>query len=149
MKSVLWPILIFLLTATGCKKENPTLNRYSVWTVDGRVFQSNNIEVAEGKARSALACRDFENRFNLDLTGISDCLRQEAGHSHTMIATVVSQGSMFTLTPAFTFSLRIQPIGCKPVRMTGEASYYMPPTWFHYYFDRSDSVLIEGTFNEP
>jgi hypothetical protein len=64
MKSVVWLILVVLIAATGCKKENPANNRYSTWTVDGRPFQTNDVDVTEAKAFCAVGSHG-PNRFNV------------------------------------------------------------------------------------
>ena len=149
MKSVVWPILILLIAAIGCKKENPANNRYSTWTVDGQVYQTNDVNVVEEKALSLLSSRDMSKRFKL------------AFHEQTKLPISGDWPLRYEVNPGRypTAGFYVDTMYYIPLSKTenslrasgskGSASYNLPPTWFYYYYDYSDSVLIEGTFNEP
>ena len=141
-------LLAMLFTAGSCKKDPRKHNRYSTWTVNGRQYRSNNVEVTEEKAVSMLGCRDFENRyrlgFNYDALIMSGnwplayktCWRCFGGIDFYV------DTNFYILSPYTTNELQAS-------EEDGKASYYLPPTWFHSYYREGDSVLIEGTFNEP
>jgi hypothetical protein len=145
-------VLAVLMFGIACNKENR--HPYSDWTVNGRAFRSNNIEKYGGNPKAStpspsLSCRDFENRFALSLDDGFD-VRGEIPLVFDSIQQDGTTGiSFYVDTSYYILSQHMVSKLIATDRWKGLASYYLPPTWFHYFYNPSDSVLISGTFNEP
>jgi hypothetical protein len=143
-------VLSLLLFYAGCRKEAP----YSTWTVDGRAFQCNNVEKYDGNPKGGtpgpgLACRVDGSGFEMELrdgfvtSGTVPLIYDDNYYDGYTGINFYVDTSYYILAPHTTSQLTATSRG------RGLASHHLPPTWFHYYYDPTDSVLITGTFNEP
>jgi hypothetical protein len=138
-------LFIFLLSFANCKKKD---NRnYSYWQVNQDKFSSNNVSVDIGKAIASFSCNDFVNNFTiafhfsfLPLTGTYPINKSSNQNPDSVILNFYYNGNFYL--PKKSGYLNIGSIN-------GKTQCTLPPTWYCNYSNSNDSVLINGTFNEP
>jgi hypothetical protein len=138
--------LILLLPFTNCKKKD---NRnYSYWQVNQHKFSTNDITVEEGKARHEINTTNHTNgfqivfnlgyfptdgKYKLDYTSSNpSCVGVDIIYNDTGYLPKPSS-SMFLIASA----------------KNNKGSYALQPVWFYNSYRIMDSVLVQGTFNEP
>jgi hypothetical protein len=151
MKNLLF-IIATLLLLQSCKDDvQPEPEKqYSYWKVNGENFKSNNISIGIGKVRSGFSSQDLANRFGL--TFYLPYL--PTNEEWPIVSNNVQQNSNLA---ELGFWYQGQPYGISihennnliASKVNNKASYYLEPTWFVNTGNVNDSVLIEGTFNEP
>ncbi|RZK73299.1 MAG: hypothetical protein EOO85_17625 [Pedobacter sp.] len=129
-----------------CGKRKP----YSTWKVNGIEYSSNNVEAVVGKAVAILASHEY-NRFDISFSG--NYLPQSGNWPIRKLHANLQSPDSVTIyfyegtkifKPSFNESTRL-----RAVEYNGKSQVTLPPTWFVDYYNDTDSVLIEGTFNEP
>ena len=153
LRILLFPVVLCSL-GTGCKKDPQKHNRYSEWIFNGQTHRSNNVEAETtsddpkaggGNTIVGLYCHDAGNRFALSFSGdelpITGSWALKYGIDFKGVSFHVDT-MYYRLSPHTTNSLTA-------TEDNGKASYHMPPIWLYRPYDPNDSVLVQGTFNEP
>jgi hypothetical protein len=138
-------LFICLLSFANCKKKD---NRnYSYWQVNQDKFSSNNVKLDIGKAITVLSCSDNGNNFNFTslyshfyTPGIYPLKQSSSYNPDSVGACFYYKGKFFI--PMYSGYL-------VAASVNGKIQCTLAPTWFSNYYDTKDSVLINGTFNEP
>lgn len=134
----------------ACNKEKP--KQYSYWTINGQKYSSNNVAATEGHNRplSVLSCHDS---IRFDLHFMQGYLPTEGSWA---LATLSSSndpsnailGFYFGPTPYIVSEHNTNHLEASVYN--DKARYSLAPTWFiNFHHPTADSILIEGTFNEP
>jgi hypothetical protein len=141
-------LFIIVLIVSCNKKEKPNV---STWTVNGETF-TGMAEVSLGKAIAILSSNDIKNRFSITFyQSYPEHLPREgkwpisAGSGQDPNRVYVDfhyNNKVFIISPSKIKYLEASTINEK-------ASYTLNPTWYISYDNPADSVLIQGTFNQP
>ncbi|RQO29913.1 hypothetical protein DBR32_15165 [Taibaiella sp. KBW10] len=140
-------ILILALSFFACRPEKK--KQFSNWKVNGVTYSSNNVTATIGRAMVTLTSHDttrFDLRFYLGFFPSSG--------EWPIISINPSQDPNFAILG---FYIDTIPYGITPRNINkliasknnNKVTYTLAPTWFISYNNPNDSVLIEGTFNEP
>ncbi len=145
-KNISLVCLIICFSFWACKKET----RYSTWQVNNETFSYNDIEIAIGKARCGLASRDMNNRFSLGFEIGYGLPTSGAFELNTFTPGLQLCGINFYYHGKFYYHTPSKLGVLYASSVDGKASYTLPPSWFvNYDNPNCDSLLIQGTFNEP
>lgn len=145
MKKVLFFAAVILLFAKCGKRK-----QYSHWKVNGNEYRSNNIEKTVGQGSGGyLSCMDQEARFSLYF----DCTCLPVGGDYQIVKDVNSTPGLVEVKICFSSRCYIVSEHEKKMLSSSyqneKSRYEMPPTWFVNFNNPTDSILVEGTFNEP
>lgn len=125
--------------------------QYSTWKIDGKEYSSNDINFSSnGRSISNLRGSKENTRFALEfflpnLPKQGDYLIVRENTQQAQNKCVLS----FGLNSKW---YRISPTNYSYVEArsnNNKSQIVLPPTWYFNNDDSQDSVLIEGTFNEP
>jgi hypothetical protein len=142
------PLLLITLFSAACSKKDK--KQYSTWNVNGENFSSNDVTGELGKAISILSSNDINNRFSFGFA-IAAELPKEGSFviSHVkndapdkVVLSFYYNGNFMKIAPS-------QNTAIVAANNKGKAQYTLPPTWYVYFENQNDSVLISGIFNEP
>lgn len=133
----------------ACNKEKP--KQYSYWTINGQEYSSNNVEAAEGHNRPLAILGSYDS-VRFDISFKQGYLPTEgnwplATLSSSNDPTKANMGFYFGTTPYIVSEHNTNLLQASA--NNDKARYSLSPTWFINYHDPADSILIEGTFNEP
>ena len=142
------PFLLITLSLAACGKKDK--KQFSTWTVNGENFSSNEVEASLGKVICALSSNDFNNRFSFGFAvGVELPKQGNFLISHVknydpdkVVLSFYYKGNFMIIAPS-------QNTAVVATNNNGKAQYTLPPTWYIYFENPSDSVLISGAFNEP
>jgi hypothetical protein len=144
MRKVLTVSLVCLLSLS-CKKDK----KYSQWVVNGESFATNDVEVSEGKQSSVLSSKDQDYRFSIAFGSLgilptsNSFLLSHFTENDPSFVKVSFYYHGKTYIPALSNNEKLTASNADGPRLT------LPESWFSSYNDKTDSVLIHGTFNEP
>lgn len=132
----------------ACNKGKP--RQYSYWKAGKQEYASNNVKLTKGKAISQFFILDPTERVFLEffMTGLPN-----NGQYLIVKDNPLQQDDRCVLS--FTIDSRWYQVAASEQKYVqasmGEhgAVITMPPTWYINHNDPTDSILIEGTFNEP
>ncbi len=141
MKKIYIPLLSLLLFA-ACKKKK----QYSTWYVNGEMFRTNDVSVAEGKARHVFYSGNIDNkfsiRFNLGHFPTDDkYLIKCAGQNPAWVCVTINYKHVSYDNPKTTY--------LQAGMHNKKFRYTIEPAWFYNVSDANDSILVKGEFNEP
>lgn len=129
-----------------CNKPNP----YSTWKINGQEHSSNKVKATIGKAIAILASSDY-NRFDISFSASylpkSGDWPLRKSHTNSQRPDSVTI-YFYEGTKTFKASIH-ENTNLKAGEHNGKSQFILPPTWFVDYYNDTDSILIEGTFNEP
>jgi hypothetical protein len=138
-------LFIFILSFANCKKKD--MRNYSYWQVNQDKFSSNNVRLEQGKAVTVLACSDNGNNFTIyseysriKIPGTYAIKQSSSNNPDSISAGFYYKGKCY-------ISMHSGYLVAGSVN--GKIQCTLAPTWFSNYYDTKDSVLINGTFNEP
>jgi hypothetical protein len=141
-------LFIIVLIVSCKKKEKPNV---STWTVNGETFTAT-ADVSIGKAIAILSSNDIKNRFSITFyQSYPEHLPREGdwlintGHDQDPNRVFIDfyyNNQFYIISPNEIKYLEASTLNEK-------ASYTLNPTWYISYNNPADSVLIQGTFNEP
>jgi hypothetical protein len=137
-------LFICLLFFSNCKKKD---NRnYSYWQVNQDKFSTNDITVDEGKARHDMYAKNFTNnysiRFNLGYFPVSDSFKIDCSlAAFSWVCFTITYNGIGYINPKKSY--------LKALSVNGNPQYQLSPTWFYNENKFSDSVLVQGVFNQP
>ncbi len=142
--SLICLLICFFLFA--CKKEK----QYCTWTVNGESFSTNEGETSIGKAVSRFSSLNHDNQnyfrigFNVGYLPTDGQYKIAYNVPGSIFAGIsfYYKGIFYTSSP-FTENYLVASSN------KDKARYSLPSTWFVNYDNHNDSVLIQGTFNEP
>ena len=141
-------LLIVLLPALiiSCKKEK----QYSTWSINDRRYSSNNIESSvnhDGELGfgSVLGESGFHMLFHVSEYPTTDLAISNSSH----YTNTVQIGINDTITMATYVAAEDGVYTLKARVVNGKAQYILEPSWFVKYYDHTDSVLVQGIFNQP
>jgi hypothetical protein len=151
MKNLLF-IIVTLLLLQSCKDDvQPEPEKqYSTWKVNGETFTSNDITIGINQVRAGLSSHNSPNRFGIIFWVSYFPVNGEwplAINRNLQNPDSVSMGIYYNNQPYGISVNDAHPLVASKVN--NKASYYLEPTWFVNTGNPNDSVLIEGTFNEP
>lgn len=143
MKKVLF-LAITILSFVQCGKRK----QHSTWKINGQEYSSNDVIVQEYRGEWTLKSND-KVRFALTFHGstlptsgnFSITRREDLGMGKVSMGICID-----------TVCYGISPHQTKYVTATinnKKAQYQMAPAWFVKFNNPNDSILVEGTFNEP
>ncbi|HTO15749.1 MAG TPA: hypothetical protein VLZ83_08255 [Edaphocola sp.] len=140
-------IISAILLFNSCKKEKS--KQYSYWKIDGIEYKSNNVEIAIGHQIASMGSRDSD-RFDLryyrpsfPTSGEWLIVKQNLSQNPEWVSMNFYLGNKI---------YHISPNEIKYLNVTSnnnKVQFNLSSTWFVEYNNPIDSVLIEGTFNEP
>jgi len=146
MKKIVFFILV-VLVFTQCDKRK----QYSTWKIDGKEYSSNDIELStNGRSISNLSLVKGDARFALEFF-----LPNLPKQGNFLIVRENTQQEQNKCVLSFGFNskwYRIPITNNSYVEArsnNNKSQIVLPPTWYYNNNDPQDSVLIEGTFNEP
>lgn len=146
-KFILFPLL-FALSIAACNKKDK--KQFSTWTVNGKIFSTNEVTTDLGKAICILSSNDINNRFTFGFAiGVKLPIEGNFLISHVknddpdkVVLSFYYKGNFMKIAPS-------QNTAVAATDNNGKALYTLPPTWYVYFDHQNDSVLISGTFNAP
>ena len=137
-------ILITILVFSQCSKRK----QYSTWSIDGVEYSSNSVEVSSYRGLCNIRSDD-KVRFSLTFWQPSlptnehffITRRENLGIGKVSIG-ICRDTICYGISPHETKSITA-------VLNKSKAQYIMLASWFVNFADPLDSILVEGTFNEP
>lgn len=141
-KILLFAAILVAFTQCGKRKQ------YSHWKVDGKEYSSNNVIVQEYRGVWTLESND-KVRFALVFHGSA---LPTSGNFKITRTEDLGMGKVSMGICIDTVCYGISPHQTKYVTATinnNKAQYQMAPAWFVKFNNPNDSILVEGTFNEP
>lgn len=141
-------ILAISIILIACNKEKP--KQYSYWKAGNQEYASNNVKLTKGKAISQFFVLDPTERVFLEffLPGLPS-----SGQYLIVKDNPLQQDDRCVL--GFTINSKWYQVAASEQKYvqagmsTHGAVIEMPPTWYINHNNPDDSILIEGTFNEP
>ena len=137
--------VLLLLSFTNCKKIDT--RNFSYWQVNQDKFSSNNVRLEQGKAVTVLACSDNGNNFTIyseysriNTPGTYAIKQSSSNNPDSISVSFYYKGNCY-------ISMHSGYLVAGSVN--GKIQCTLAPTWFSNYYDSKDTVLINGTFNEP
>lgn len=138
--------LLFALPFAACNKKDK--KQFSTWTVSEENFSTNEVIATIEKAQSGLSTNDINNRFLLAFS-ISELPKSGEFELNTSTPGQICAIN-FYVHGKFYYSSPSQIGKIQASAVNKKARYTLPPTWFVSYENpTTDSVLINGIFNEP
>lgn len=144
-KIVFFILVVFVFSQCGKRKQSST------WKIDGKEYSSNEIEFhTNGRSISTLRGSKGDTRFSLEFF-----LPNLPTQGNYLIVRANALQEQYKCVLSFGFNskwYRIQPTNNSYVEArsnNNKSQIVLPPTWYYNNADSQDSVLIEGTFNEP
>lgn len=144
-KIVFFTLVVLAFTQCGKRKQ------YTTWKIDGQEFSSNEVEyTSNGRSISKLSLVTGNSRFALEFY-----LPNLPTQGNYLLARVNALQEQTKCVLSFGFDAkwyRISPTNNSYVEArsnNNKSQIILPPTWYFNNADSQDSVLIEGTFNEP
>ena len=143
------PILLFLillLQFTNCKKKDT--RNYSYWQVNQDKFSTNDITVEEGKARHEINTSNHTNGFQIVFnlgyfpTDGKYKLDYTSSNPSCVGVDIIYNDTGYLPKPSNTIFLIASAINNNPC-------YTLLPVWFYNSYRNTDSVLVQGVFNQP
>ena len=133
----------FLLLA-NCKKKDT--RNFSYWQVNQDKFSTNEVSVGEGKAIHELCATNLSNRFcfsfNLGYFPVSDSFKIDCSlNAFNWVCFAITYNGIGYVNPRNSY--------LKAISVNGNPQYQLSPTWFYNENKVSDSVLVQGVFNQP
>ncbi len=146
MKKLSYILYVFLLLPfTNCKKKDT--RNFSYWQVNQDKYSSNNVRFDKGKAITVFSCSDIGNNFYFSsipshfyFSGIYPFKQSASNNPDSISVAFYYKGNCYI--PLHSGYLKTDNIN-------GKIQCTMLPTWYSNYYDSKDTVLINGTFNEP
>lgn len=142
-----------LIFALACNKDKK--KQYSTWVVNGNEpFTTNDVEYSVNKSGPHLASLYNENGFSFSNNGAGTAYNAFTEGFHLLSSDTVSNNPEF-LHAFFLYhymSYRPMPNHNDSIEVSSVNSkvrYKLYPSWFVNSSNANDSILIEGTFNEP
>lgn len=141
---------LLLFVFASCRKRHE--NAYSIWIINKDTFSTNDVRLDIGKAIAIFSTNNFENGFGFMFYTYSANGLPSSGTF--LITDTTSQnpnyvelgfyynGHGYTIAEDLSASI-------VAMEKNGKASCVLSPTWFTNPTNSVDSVLIQGTFNEP
>ena len=138
--------VLLLLSFTNCKKKDT--RNFSYWQVNQDKFSSNNVNVDIGKAIASIGINEINNSFQITfhfpsfpLSG-SFPLAGRYSNAHPDSVTMNFYYKQNFYVPKKSGLLIVND-------NNGKSTFVLNTTCFENYYDSKDTVLINGTFNEP
>ena len=133
----------FLLLA-NCKKKDT--RNFSYWQVNQDKFSTNEVSVGEGKAIHELCATNLSNSFcfsfNLGYFPVSDSFKIDCSlNAFSWVCFTITYNGIGYVNPRNSY--------LKAISVNGNPQYQLSPTWFYNENKVSDSVLVQGVFNQP
>jgi len=149
MKNRLLIALFAFVGLIACKKHH-FHSRYNYWQVNSDSFSSNNVDA--GSSRMDLyfsGIANHSNRFQFTFphayfprSGVYKVLVGVRTQYEVVTCSFEYKGRFYVPSPFSNTYITTYTENDK-------AKFVLPPTWFVYYNNVKDSVLIRGTFSEP
>ncbi|RQO29912.1 hypothetical protein DBR32_15160 [Taibaiella sp. KBW10] len=146
-------VVILTLIFFACRPEKK--KQFSNWKIKGTEYSSNNTEVAIGHAIGKLSCSG-KNRFSITFYSFSFMTANSLPDTDSFLLTRdnLEQDSGKVLLYLYIDTTGYVPPTnsikyLKAERINGKIRYTLPGMWYVNYMNPNDSVLVEGTFNEP
>lgn len=137
--------VILILTFVQCGKRK----QYSTWKINGQEYTSNNVEIESNYyGNVSLECRD-KVRFALIF---ADNYLPSSGQLVLTKSPSVMPGYVGMGICIDTVCYHISDFENKFLTASEnnrKSGYSLPPSWFVSFSNPLDSILVEGTFNEP
>ena len=136
--------VLLLLSFTNCKKKDT--RNFSYWQVNQDKFSTNEVSVGEGKAIHELCATNLSNRFcfsfNLGYFPVSDSFKIDCSlNAFNWVCFAITYNGIGYVNPRNSY--------LKAISVNGNPQYQLSPTWFYNENKVSDSVLVQGVFNQP
>ena len=149
-KYLLPKVLCLACIWLACKKEAP--KQYSYWTINGQEYSSNNVDAEEGHNRPYSSFGSHDH-VRFDMSFKQGYLPIEGSWTLITPSTIGNPDRAYLAfyidTVAYAPS-EYNTSQLEPSAYNSKARYSLGPTWFiNFHHPTADSLLIEGTFNEP
>lgn len=144
MKKVI--VILIVIAFSACTKAEK--KQFSYWKINGQDYSSNNVESSLGKPSATISCHEV-NRFDLYFfksyfpTSGTWLMVRDVNHNTELVSMNFYLGSKVYIISVNENKYLIASL------KNNKAQYSLPPTWFTNYNNFNDSVLVEGTFNQP
>ena len=147
MKNIIYVFLALAIALSACKKEQH--KQFSTWYVNGQEFKTNEVHATRGKATHILGTdwtgyqKGFSIQFHSGYFPYNETLLLKCGNVQNpawCCVTIHLDGTSYEGQEGAVI---------RGVLQNNKASYILDSTWMYSVLDRSDSILVYGTFNEP
>ncbi len=138
--------VLLLLPFANCKKKDT--RNFSYWQVNQDKFSTNEVSVEEGKARHEINTSNHTNGFqivfNLGYFPMDGkfVLNDTTSNPSCVGIDVIYNDTGYLPKPSNNLFLIASDNNNK-------GSYTIPPVWFYNSYRNTDSVLVQGVFNQP
>ncbi|HTO14742.1 MAG TPA: hypothetical protein VLZ83_03180 [Edaphocola sp.] len=146
MKNIIIGIAVLSLSLLSCNKYRN--NQYSTWYVNGEEFKTNEVKITMGPEETYILStikNNLKNNFGLSFYNkpVLGIYKIRVGYDYNYAFLDIFYNSKYYYPLDTNAFILVENNNNNKLKFT------LKDTWFHYYYDKNDSVLVHGVFNEP